>query len=225
MRRDARPAEADAASATRDTAAFRAPLKALLRGLDRRMRGSQGLIEFDSSPDCMVRVSVFPAAERIVLSDGVVVERGAPVLDIHFWNERLPQTSPGIGFGGRFGRRLARSFGELSIAIQTDPKISHAVAVRGRLAFASERNQDEMARFGALFGFESVKPSRISLALRLHDIAEDVWLFLLTWTYNPNSLKGRSFWRRRENLWVSKERLIEHYRRRRAARPSDAASG
>lgn len=200
------------------------PFKALVRAIDRRMRRSQGLIEFDAGPDCIIRVSFFGANHRLVLSDGVVVERGAPVLDIHFWNERLPQAAPGIAFGGQFGRRLARSFRDLSLAIQSDPRISHAVAVRGRLAFAGARRQDEMRRFGAWFGFESV-PSRMSLARRLHDTAEDIWLLLLTWTYNPKSLKGRALWRRREDLWISKQRLIRHYerasRRKSAETPSD----
>jgi len=158
-----------------------------------------------------VRVSRLRAPRRIRLSDGVIVERGDVVLDIHFWNERLPGASGSLAFGGRFGRRLARSFLRLARAMEHDSRIADAVAVRGRLAFAEARSREEMTRFGAWFGFESVDAARPSLGLVLHDLFEDLWLVMLTWAFNPSTLRGRSFRRRREDLWISRPRMIEHY--------------
>jgi hypothetical protein len=175
------------------------------------MRSGQGLIEYSTGPDCILRVSQFGATEMVSLPDSAVIRPGDIVLDIHFWNERLPHASSGLAFGGRFGRLLWRSFAELARAMQTDPRLSDAVAVRGRLAFAGARNEDEMRRFGAWFGFVAAPKTRIPFGQRIHDVFEDIWLLLLTWTFNPGALRGRSVRRRREDLWISKERLVEKY--------------
>ena len=188
------------------------PLKGLVRWLDKRMRRGQGLIEFSSASSCILRVSRCGATETVSLTDGSVIRPGDVVLDIHFWNEHLPQAPSGLAFGGRFGRLLSRSIGELARAIEADPRFADAVAVRGRLAFAGARNAEDVRRFGAWFGFEAAPQARLPLGRRIHDAFEDIWLFLLTWTFNPGALRGRSLRRRREDLWISRERLVEKYR-------------
>lgn len=190
------------------------PARRLIRRLDAWLRRRQGFVEFSANPACILRVVVGVADCEMRLADGVVVRPGDTILDLHFWNERMPQTSdcPGLGWGGRFGRQLLRSFGDLAVALETDPRLKDAVAVRGRLAFAGERNRDEMRRFGNWFGLETAEEARrLSLLNRLHDAAEDVWLLALAWTFNPGSLHARSVVRRRDDLWVSKQGLVARY--------------
>jgi hypothetical protein len=183
-------------------------------GLDAWMRREQGMIEFCDDPGCILRVVRLPAEVELTLSDGVVVRRGDPILDLHFWNERLPQASakPGLGWGGRFGRQLMRSFGSLAHAIDADPRISDAVAIRGRLAFAGSRNREESERFGRWFSLETPQATgREPLGRRLHDAAEDIWLVALTYTFNPGGLRHRSVVRRREDLWMSRSTLAARH--------------
>jgi hypothetical protein len=185
-----------------------------VRRLDAWIRRLQGFIEFSTSPTCMLRVVVIRAEREMRLSDGAVIQPGDAVIDIHFWNERLPKTSAGqgLGWGGRFGRQLRRSFVDLAAAIDADPRLAGAVAVRGRLAFAGARNRDEMRRFGQWFGFEGAEQTgSLPLRRRLHDAAEDIWLLALTWTFNPGCLPTRQMVRRREDLWISKAKLLERY--------------
>ena len=199
-------------------------LQHLVRGLDAWVRRQQGFIEFNDSPTCMLRVVVKRAECELRLSDGAVVLPGEKIIDIHFWNERLPKASAcqGLGWGGRFGRALMRSFVDLAAAIDADPRLAGAVAIRGRLAFANGRNREEMGRFGQWFGFESIEESGpLPLGRRLHDAAEDLWLLALTWTFNPGSLPTRKTIRRREDLWISKAKLVDRYIAR--ARPRRAS--
>jgi hypothetical protein len=198
----------------------RDPLRTLVVGLDEWLRRQNGLLEFSHSPDCMLRVARNRAECEMVLSDGVVVGRGDPILDLHFWNERIPQTSAtqGLGWGGRFGRQLIRSFCELSEAIERDPRLCDAVAIRGRLAFAGARNRDETRRFGHWFGLETpAEERRLPLGERLHEAAEDIWLVFLSYAFNPGSLRGRQTVRRRDDLWMSRSTLIARYRGKRKA--------
>jgi hypothetical protein len=185
-----------------------------VRRLDALIRRHEGFIEFSNSPTCMLRVVVKRADSEIQLSDGSVIHPGEKIIDIHFWNERLPQASAcqGLGWGGRFGRALMRSFVDLALAIDVDPRLKDAVAVRGRLAFAGARNPDEMHRFGGWFGFEGADSTGpLPLKRRIHDAAEDLWLLALTWTFNPGSLSTRQMIRRRDDLWISKAKLVARY--------------
>lgn len=189
-------------------------LKQIVRRLDAWIRRLQGFIEFSTNPTCMLRVVVIRAEREMRLSDGAMIRPGDTIIDIHFWNERLPKASAGqgLGWGGRFGRQLRRSFVDLAMAIDADPRLAGAVAVRGRLAFAGARNREEMRRFGQWFGFEGAEESGpLPLRRRLHDAAEDIWLLALTWTFNPGCLPTRQMVRRREDLWISKAKLLERY--------------
>jgi hypothetical protein len=196
------------------------PIRALVLGVDRWLCRQSNMIYFSDDPDCILRVARNRADSDIVLSDGVAVARGDPILHLHFWNEQMPQTpaKPGLGWGGRFGRRLIRSFGELAVAMERDPRLSDAVAIRGRLAFAAARDSDDVRRFGHWFGLETpAEPGRLPLARRLHDAAEDVWLVALSYAFNPGSLRGRQMSRRRDDLWMSKDVLLARYGARRRA--------
>jgi hypothetical protein len=172
------------------------------------------MLEFTADPDCILRVAPARADTGMTLSDGVVVARGDPILELHFWNERLPQASAsqGLGWGGRFGRRLRRSFGALAAVIDTDPRLAHAVAIRGRLAFAGARNREETRRWGHWFGLET--PAREApppLGRRVHDAAEDFWLLALAYAFNPGCLPARQLSRRRDDLWMSRASLKARY--------------
>jgi hypothetical protein len=189
------------------------PIRNLVCGLDAWLRRSQGMIEFSDDPTCIFRVARLPAEQDVRLPDGAWIRRGEPILDLHFWNERLPQASAsqGLGWGGRFGRRMLRSFGHLAHAIDADPRLSDAVAIRGRLAFAGARNREECQRFGRWFGLLTAEEERLTLGRRAHDAAEDIWLVALTYTFNPGSLRGRSVVRRRDDLWMSRATLATRY--------------
>ena len=62
-------------------------------GLDEWLRRQNGMLEYSDSPDCMLRVVRRRAECEMTLSDGVVVVRGDPILDLHFWNERVQELS------------------------------------------------------------------------------------------------------------------------------------
>ena len=194
----------------------RDPFRKLVVGFDHWLSRRAGMLEFSTSPSCMLRVAPTLAQTAITLSDGVAVGRGDPILELHFWNERIPQASAtrGLGWGGRFGRQLIRSFGDLAVAVERDPRLADAVALRGRLSFAGARNRDEMRRFARWFALETpVQARRPSLAGRIYDVGEDIWQLALTYAYNPGCLRDRQARRVRDDLWMSRATLLARYGR------------
>jgi hypothetical protein len=187
--------------------------RAILR-LDRHLRSGVELIDVGDPDVSFFRVLVIKADRDLTLSDGTRVRRGDPVIDVHFHNERLPQTTEhsGMAWAAQFGRRIVASYRALAIAAQTDERLKPAVAARARLAFASERNRGDTRRFGQKFGLETLDaPPPAPWSRRLHDFGEDLWLVGLTWVFNPGSLKGRSTFRRREDLWISRAQLMARH--------------
>jgi len=80
------------------------------------------------------------------------------------------------------------------------------------MTLASVGRGAKARRFGAYFGFKPAEgdaPS--SLGRRLHDRAEDIWLWALAWAYNPACLKGRDLARGRDEVWISRTDLIDRF--------------
>jgi len=201
----------------------RGPLRHAVRALDEWMRIRQGIFEFSDNPNCMLRISREIATRAHRLEDGTELRAGDRILDVHFWNERMPQAaeSTGLGWGGRFGRRLVRSFTELAEVLRRDPAFSDVVAIRARLAFAGARSGDDCRRFGAWFGFEAIAdPRPPRLKRRLAHLGEDLWLLALTYTFNPGGLHGRALLRRRDDLWISRDALMTRYAARARRAPT-----
>jgi hypothetical protein len=198
-------------------------LQRFVRGIDAWLRGKQDFIEYSASPMCMLRVVISRAESEVTLSEGTVVHPGDPIIDLHFWNERVPQTdaNQGLAWGRRFGRQLTHSIAELAAAIDEHPRLRDAVAVRGRLSPSGERDEGDAERFGHRWGFEYADHGRAPLLRRLHDSGEDLWLLALAWTFNPGSLRSRSVVRRRDDLWISRTKLIERYTKQRPPRRAD----
>ena len=193
----------------------------LILRLDDKLKRDRGVNEFAGCAQSILCVAVVPAEAEVRLSDGTLVALGDPLIEIHFAHQRMPQAADGagIGWGARFGRLLNISFRELAAAVDVDPRLKDAKALRARLAFASERNRGDARRFGARFGLHTIEPpAPVSLARRFHDFGEDLWLVALTWAFNRGALKGRSVLRMREDLWMSRDQLIAQFGKARVGR-------
>jgi hypothetical protein len=186
----------------------------LILRLDDKLKRDRGVTEFAGHAQSILCIAVVPAEAEARLSDGTVVAVGDPLIEIHFAHQRMPQAADGagIGWGAKFGRLLTVSFCELAAAVQSDPNLKGAKALRARLAFASERNRGDAQRFGVRFGLHTLEPpATLSMARRVHDFGEDLWLVALTWVFNRGALKGRSVRRMREDLWMSRDQLIANF--------------
>lgn len=186
----------------------------LILGLDEKLKRDRGVVEFAASAKNILCIALVPSGSDVRLADGTTVASDDQIIEIHFAHQRMPQAADGagIGWGARFGRQLTLSFRELAVAVERDPLLKDAKALRARLAFASERNRGDARRFGVRFRLETLEPpAPVSLSTKIHDFGEDLWLVALTWVFNRGALKGRSVLRMREDLWMSRNELVSHF--------------
>jgi hypothetical protein len=188
------------------------PLRRAIHRFDARLRREQGVIEFSNRADCVLRIGVVAAPARVTLSDGRVIEAGQPVIGLHFWNEHLASIDgTGIAWGVAMHRRLTRSLRDLAKAMTADPRLTGAKAVCADMANAWRHRPEAMDRFAHRFGFEAVQIGAKS-ARRPLNLGEDIWLFCMTWAFNPSALVHRGVLRRHDALWISRESFLARFR-------------
>lgn len=190
-------------------------------GLDRRLRKSERITEFTDDPKCVLRVSPGAVPRDIVLSDGPVPV-GARLLDLHLWNEHMPPmpaSGPSMAWSARALRRVVHSFGLLAEALTGDGAFADVRVVRARLAWARLGRSAVYERLGERLGLEEAGDERAEVGRQVHDALENLWLAALDWTFNPAVQPRLRLMRAREELWISRRKLIARFADTRFTRP------
>jgi hypothetical protein len=191
--------------------------------IDLALRRIYGIAEFELEDDGLLRIAICRAERELILSDGTRIRRGDSVVDLHIWNEHLPcfpANSRDFGWAARVRRKVLSSLNRLALHMRTNPNLDRVQALRMAPAIAHRRPEKPLALLPGS-GFESAAPSRQS---RLPDSLDSVWVWLLTWAYNPRALAGRCFARTRQEFWISRSRFLILYGERLGARQAGASS-
>ncbi|MCL5734399.1 MAG: hypothetical protein M1274_02235 [Actinobacteria bacterium] len=170
-------------------------------------------------PQCILRVSSRILEKPVTLSDDAELAAGTPVIEIHFWNEHLPQIGEGgadFAWAKQFMGRLSHSLDLLAVYALSAPEYSGFVAIHGQLIFIPTIDVALLKRTAARLGFTTIDV-RAAPGLRFWTAA--FWTCLYTWwlmwTFNPNSLRAKQF---RDlaitDLWMSREALLGRLGRR-----------
>lgn len=187
-------------------------LREVVKLLDAPLRRTHGVFEYSASDDCLLRIAVERAERPIRYADGVTIERGEPVITLHFWNEHLPpmpDEGPTMAWANRFRRQLNHSLSELAWRVQSDPRLAAAKGVRALLASATPGHRQTVKRFGAHFGLQILPPEApIPLKRRLGGLVDNLWAWMLAWAFNPPALRGRDITKAREEIGMSRATLI-----------------
>lgn len=193
-------------------------LRQLIRGIDACLRRKFGIVEFEHDADALLRIGAGHAERAIQLSDGMRIRPGDRVLELHFWNEHLltlPQGRGTLRWATGTRHQVTRSLQRLATHLQGAADLGDVTALRIRPAFASRTLTRNLDWIVVRHGFESVadrgRPVRTSVVRRWLD---SLWVWLLTWTFNPRSLRGRRFGRTRQEFWISRARFIALYGQR-----------
>jgi hypothetical protein len=176
---------------------------AAIRGTELLLRRVYGVREFTDDGDCIFRIAVRAAPDDLTLADGARVRRGDAILELHLWNEQLPQIpeqGAGIAWGAMTDRRARHSFGLLADHLAANP---HLVAVRGEVAFGCKMDQRQCIRFARRFGFEIIASEATRLRQMRYRL-DNFWFLSMTWVFNPHGLKGKPLHRERYCIWASR---------------------
>jgi len=190
-------------------------LRRFIRGIDASLRRGIGIIEFEQGEDALLRIGVARAERETQLSDGTRLQPGDLLLELHFWNEHLmtlPSTSPTLRWAVSTRRQAARSLRRLAAHLQTAPALREVKALRIRPAFAGRNLARNLNWIVAKHGFETATNcAERTPASGVYRWLDSLWLWLLSWTFNPRSLRGRRFRRQRQEFWMSRGKFIALY--------------
>jgi hypothetical protein len=189
---------------------------AAVRRLDRALRRYLRIYEFTNREDCLIRLSLGVSDSEVQLSDGTRVRPGECIGELHFWNEHVPpmgKEGPSLAWAVAFERALRNTLAEFADYVGHDAELRAVQAFRAELMFASRNQQRILGHMQARFGFEEVSTDRHRRGLlkQMHEMADDVLRWGLIWAFNPNSLKGNWFAKRRHELWITRDVLISRF--------------
>ena len=188
----------------------------IVGGFDFLLRRAHGVVDIDPDDPCLLRIQSTRAPRTVRLCGEVIVERGEPVIALHFRNVDLPPVpadGPDFAWVCRFRDQLSYAMHKLALRLETDPELARAKAVSARMCLASGGRSAKARRFGAYFGLKPADhQGPDGFGARLHDRLEDFWLWALAWAYNPVCLKGRDLARGRDEVWMSLADFADRHR-------------
>ena len=183
--------------------------------LDRWLRRWHGVYEFTAHRDCLFRAERCLAEESLLLSDGMRVRRGDPLLRIHLWNEHMPamrQDGPTIAWARRASRAVETSLRELARHVAQCSDLDEVVAVCADMRLATRKESAQLARIVSRYGFEAEKDSRVGRPGLLRLIGENILMMLLVLATNPIAFRAAVLRRGHARVIISRARLLRLYR-------------
>jgi hypothetical protein len=182
--------------------------------LDTLLRSYYAVYEFSDDPNCVLRMGQGVATDRLTLMDGTEIAVGDPIGTLHLWNEHLPRYCPSAGpelsWAAEIRRRLVASLRALAHHVETDPLWRGVRGFRSEVAFSSRLGVLQLDRVARRHGFEWITPG-CSGAWSLHDLGNSIHAYGLARAFNPEAAARQRFFRRYNELWISRQALLMLY--------------
>ncbi len=188
-------------------------LRWLIKATDALLRRIGGISEFETEAKGLLRIGLSRETQFLALPDGVRVERGAPIMDLHVWNEHLPSfpsEADDFDWAARVEEQIQTSLRRLVIYIRAHKELDKVEALRVRLSIAKHGPPSVLARLLMEAGFGPIETPTSGLG-RFMPALEGIWVWLLTWAYNPRGLIDWRFNRTRREFWLSRLQLLARY--------------
>jgi hypothetical protein len=189
-------------------------VRRLIRSFDAFLRRRLGIVDLSSDPACILRIRVTRAAHTVSLPDGPIPP-GAPVLEIHLRNERVPPAPPAgpdLAWAGRTQRMFLGSLREVARRLGEDPGLAGMQAVAGATVLIQSTDGFERNRLMQRLGF-TILPARNPLG-RFGRFWENAYTWAVMWTFSPASLRDRRLRdMHRDEFWMTRSRFLERFGR------------
>lgn len=188
-------------------------LRGAVLWVDAVLKRRLGIQAFTRNPDCLLRLSMTRSGADVTLSDGTRIVRDESVGEIHFWNERLPQTPPSgpdLAWALAFQRLLRHSLVDLAAFVETDPRFRGVRAFRGTIFLDRCSWLARTVRPVQRFGLELRVPARRGGPRQAFvDFWEEVYSGVLCWAFNPCGTRSRRLRSAtRRQFWISRNTLL-----------------
>ncbi len=185
-------------------------LSRLFHAIDEHLRRQQNIVEFWNDPECVFRIR-FCRAERVLPLEQGEIPAGAAMLELHYWNEHLPQPpdgGPDLMWAAKGRRMLMTSLAKLADWIERTPEARDIQGVFAITTFLSPREAQTGERLLARLGFR-YEPFT-SGAFR--DFWENVYVWFLNRTFGGGRVRKRSVrGLRRVLVWMARDDLVARF--------------
>ncbi len=191
---------------------------ALVRVIDRVLTAHYRIFAFTDDPACVFRLGPARAPRPMVLADGTCLARNEPLLEMHFWNERLPvfdALGATAGSGLALARSIRRSLFLLAGFLSSAPEYAPVRALHAEIGFLQASEFPQLRRLAESLGFDFAAAAPPGPRFWKRDFWANFYSWWLMWAYNPASLRGKHFFRMaRCEVWLSRAALMERYGQR-----------
>lgn len=188
---------------------MRGMIRRAIRALDRYLTRRMDALELWDHPDSLFHGTVAEVDRPVDLGDRTL-PAGTMVLELHLLNDEMPEIPPGgpsLAWASLAQRRLFRSLQAVARRLETDDRLAPVEAVGGATVLFSNHPDD--GNLLHRMGF-TVRP--YGGAGRFGTLWENVYSWMLMWTYNPGTLRSRSFRSlRRTEAWISREDFLDRF--------------
>ena len=187
-------------------------LEQAVYGLDRWLRRRQGVYEYTASPVCLFRINRGEADLAMTLADGTRLGPGAPILNLHLWNEHvppMPQEGATVGWARHIHHAVDRSLRELTYWLRRQADLNDIVALRADMRLGTVAQSQQLVRIAARYGFESTDFRAETGSLR--QFGENILMYLLVLATNPAAIRTDVLWRDHALVYLSRAALERRY--------------
>jgi hypothetical protein len=186
-------------------------MQAAVRTLDKHMRRRLGIVEFSDNPDCLFRVCFTPAYRDLQLHD-VTVAQGAPIAEVHWWNEHLPKMGTAgldMKWAVAMRRKLLVTHREMAQQLKLNPNWQAVQAVGTTTAMFPASDASWVRKMKRM-GYEVSAHGNSGGATG--EFFERIWAWMIWRTYQAGTLRVLSpFAIERSDFWMSAANLLHVY--------------
>ncbi len=188
-----------------------------VRMIDRALLRHYGIFTFSEAPECVLRLGRTHASQTVTLHDGTCVAQNDALLEMHFWNERLP-VMDATGATPMWGLALARdiraSLFLLAEYLSRAPAFQSVRALHAEIRFLEASQFAQLRPFVESLGFDFTAETPPGPRFWKGAFWANLYSWWLMWTFSPGSLRGkRLFNMARCELWLSRAVLEGKYGR------------
>ncbi len=189
-----------------------AAVRALIRAIDKKRRRQMGIFELNSEKGCIFRACIRPVAEMPFIPKEIG-PTGSKVLDLHLWNEQVPPMplgGPDLVYAKKLIHLAADSFHMLAQFVAQDNRAAEVAAISGLTSMLFSGNIQTGKKIFLRLGLQLAEHR--SSAVPVRRFLDDLYAWMLMWTYNPLILRARKplkiDW---YAFWISRDALVEQF--------------
>jgi hypothetical protein len=181
--------------------------------LDRKLQSQDGVFCYSTDPGCILRIAVTTVKSPTKLDWWTTLPAGARIVEIHFWNERVPSPAEhesAIAWALAFSRSLVHSLRLLSAYLAENPEFDNVRAIRGEMALGGQKTTHRLLSLTGRLGFKPCGERKGGAGLARR-IGGNILISMLILARNANDFRLSGLSRTRVPIFMSREVLDAKY--------------